>query len=72
MIHKNRTITTKTKPFIPKWKLLLLGNIPGTNVAKELPSLDEELMLRAAEAFTAENFLHSCHLLEAIEDDAKE
>ena len=26
MIHKNRTITTKIKPFIPKWKLLLLGN----------------------------------------------
>ena len=26
MIHKNRTITTKTKPFIPKWKLLLRKN----------------------------------------------
>ena len=46
-------------------RLLLLGQIPGRKVAEQLPSLDEELLLRAREAQTAERMEK---LLEAMEN----
>jgi len=49
-------------------KLLLLGTIPGQRVADQLPELDEELLIRAAEAFTDGRLEYSCHLLEAMKN----
>ena len=49
-------------------KLLLLGQTHQQQTAHLLPSIDEELLLRASEAFTAGNYRRSCHLLEAMED----
>ena len=49
-------------------KLLIQGSLPRQQVADDLPSLDPELMLRAAEAYEAGNFRRSCHLLEAMDD----
>jgi len=49
-------------------KILLLGTIPGHRVADQLPDIDQELLLRATEAFDAENFQRCCYLLEAMED----
>lgn len=51
-------------------KLLLLGSLPGQQVAAELPALDEELLLRAEEALTNNQFQRSIRLLEAMEDTA--
>ncbi len=48
-------------------KLLLLGRIPGRKVSGELPSLDEELLLRAEEALEKDP-LRAKRLLEAAED----
>ena len=49
-------------------KLLLLGSLPQQKVTDLLPSLDEELLLRAAEAFDSGNIQKSRHLLEAMEN----
>lgn len=49
-------------------RLLLLGRIPGEKVAGRLPSLDEELMLRAREAMASGNRQRAQRLLEAAED----
>ena len=49
-------------------KLLLLGSIPGEQTAAQLPCIDGELLLRAADAFSAGNIQRSCHLLESMED----
>ena len=49
-------------------RLLLLGKIPGQRVSERLPSLDEELLLRAEEALDAGLGERAAHLLEAAED----
>ena len=49
-------------------RLLLLGRLPGQQVSVMLPSLDEELLLRAQEAFAAGNLERTMHLLESVED----
>ena len=49
-------------------KLLLLGSLPQQKVADLLPSLDEELLLRAAETFDSGNSRKALHLLEAMDD----
>ena len=48
-------------------RLLLLGSIPQQKVASRLPSIDEELQLRAAEALDDGNLSRAAHLLEAME-----
>ncbi len=48
-------------------RLLLLGSIPHQIVARELPSLDEELLLRAEEALAEGSPDRAAHLLEAME-----
>ena len=48
-------------------KLLLLGSLPRQQVADQLPSLDEELLLRACEAFAAGDHQRSQNLLLAME-----
>ena len=49
-------------------RLLLLGRVPGQQVSAMLPSLDEELILRAKEAFAAGKLERAMHLLESAED----
>lgn len=49
-------------------RLLLLGSIPDQRVVSQLPSLDEELLLRATEAFAEKKVSRAAHLLEAMED----
>ena len=49
-------------------KLLLLGSLPGQQVSAELPALDEELLLRAEEALTNNQFQRCSRLLDAMED----
>ena len=51
-------------------KLLLLGSLPGQQVSAELPALDEELLLRAEEALTNNQFQRCSRLLDAMEDTA--
>lgn len=49
-------------------RLLLLGRIRGNPVSSRLPSLDEELLLRAEEALSAGNALRAVRLLDAAEE----
>ncbi len=49
-------------------KLLLLGSLPGQQVSRQLPGLDEELLLRARDALEEEAFPRCARLLEAMED----
>ena len=51
-------------------KLLILGCLPHQQITNLLPSLDDELLLRSAEAFAAGNFLRARQLLEAAEDQS--
>lgn len=48
-------------------RLLLLGRIRGQQVSSRLPSLDEELLLRAEEALALQNPVRAAHLLDAVE-----
>ena len=48
-------------------RLLLLGSIPNQKVSHQLPSLDEELLLRAEEALEKGLLSRAVHLLEAME-----
>ena len=49
-------------------RLLLLGRIRGQAVSRKLPSLDEELLLRAEEALAHRKSKRAAALLEAAED----
>lgn len=48
-------------------RLLLLGRIPGEKAAAALPSLDEELLLRAGSALDDGDLSRAAHLLDAME-----
>lgn len=52
---------------LSRQRLLLLGRIPGQQVSRDLPSLDEELFLRASEALSSGDSRRAAHLLEAME-----
>ena len=49
-------------------RLLLLGRVKGERVSRQLPGLDEELLLRAQEALEAQDPSRAAALLEAAED----
>lgn len=51
-------------------RLLLLGRIRGQQVSNDLPSLDEELFLRAGEALARKEPERAAGLLAAVEDSA--
>ena len=60
-----------TRPCQVREKLLLLARIPGENltpICRALPSLDEELLIRAKEALIQGEFFRAGHLLEAAEN----
>ncbi len=48
-------------------KLLLLGSLPGQQVAELLPGIDEELLLRAEEALAGNQLQRCSRLLDAME-----
>ncbi len=52
-------------------RLLIQGQIPGQQVSHLLPSLDEELLLRAREALEQGNLPRAQGLLGAVEDPTK-
>lgn len=58
-------------PEIQRRKLLLLANLPGADeseICAQLPSLDEELFLRAKAALKSDKWSRCLHLLEAMEN----
>ena len=58
-------------PELNRTKQLLFARIPGADpeaVCRELPSLDEELFLRAKAAFQRKEWIRCLHLLESMED----
>jgi len=58
-------------PELSRAKLLLQAKLPGADAAKlceELPSLDEELLLRATAAFAQGRLERCLHLLESVEN----
>lgn len=59
--------TTYLTESLNRRRLLLLGSLPGQSVAAQLPSIDEELLLRAGEAFEEKDITRAGHLLEAME-----
>lgn len=68
LLKRAETETAYCGQELTRRRLLLQGKIPGQQVADRLPSLDEELLLRAREAFASGNRERSAHLLEAAED----
>lgn len=59
--------TTYLSEELLRKKLLLLGSVAETTVSDQLPCIDEELMLRARDAFGRRDFLKASHLLESME-----
>lgn len=57
---------------LKRQRLLLLGRIRGQRVSEQLPGLDEELLLRAAEALDSGKTHRAARLLEAAEDQTAE
>lgn len=53
---------------LDRQKLLLMGRLSGDPVSSRLPSLDEELLLRAKEALAQGNHLRAAGLLGAVEN----
>ena len=66
LLHKADAESAYCREALPRRRLLLLGRIRGQAVSSRLPSLDEELLLRAAEC--RDNPDRALHLLEAMED----
>ena len=67
LLNQTPVETAYLSEALNRQKLLLLGRIPQQKVANQLPSLDEELLLRASEAYSAGNFQRSLELLQAME-----
>ena len=62
-------------PELNRKKQLLTGRLPGADleaVCRELPSLDEELFLRAKVAFAQKDLERCLHLLECMEEKSGE
>lgn len=70
-IYAGQLLETVTSPLLLREKLLLAAKLPGANVkqiCENLPSLDEELLLRAKAAWETEHWERCRRLLEAAED----
>ncbi len=68
LLKKAETDTAYCSALLNRQRLLLLGRIKGQKVSPLLPSLDEELLLRAGEALEAGNPERAARLLDAAED----
>lgn len=72
-IYAAQLLQHVTDPWLRREKLLLRARIPGADriqICRELPSLDEELLLRAEAALEAGNSERCRCLLDAVEDQA--
>lgn len=68
LLEKANRQTAYCSEELNRRRLLLLGHLKGRHVSAQLPPLDEELLLRAEEAFSSGNTDRAWHLLEAGED----
>ena len=68
LLEQTHTETAYLSKALYREKLLLLGSIPGQYVADQLPGIDDELLIRAGEAFAAGSLERCSYLLEAMED----
>jgi len=71
--YAQQLLESVTAPELLREKLLLFAKIPGTELSelcRQLPSLDEELLLRAQAALDAGDFPRCRILLSAAEDHA--
>ena len=67
LLEKAKVETAYLGEEVEKKRLLLVGRLGGQKVAKQLPGLDEELLLRGKEALDAGAFTRAARLLEAVE-----
>lgn len=68
LLEQTRISSVYCEQALKRQKLLLMGRIPGVSpVCSQLPSLDEELLLRAREAIGQGDFRYAAHLLEAMQ-----
>ena len=70
LLQSVNTDTAYCSACLHREKLLLLGHVPGQDVAHLLPSLDEELLLRAREALFSGDPLRASRLLDAAQDQS--
>lgn len=68
LLNKAETDNGYCAEALKRRRLLLQGKLPGQRVADKLPSLDEELLLRAEEAHASGDRDRAAALLEAAED----
>lgn len=68
LLKKAETDLPYAAPELNRRRLLLLGRIRGQQVSEDLPSLDEELLLRAREALAQQKPERAGRLLDAAED----
>lgn len=70
-IYAGQLLSSVTSPLLLRHKLLLSARLPGADpeeICQQLPSLDEELLLRAEAALQRKEFIHCLHLLTAAEN----
>lgn len=70
LLEKANIKTAYCAEELEKRRLLLLGSLRGQRVAKRLPGLDEELLLRGREALAEGDFSRAARWLDAAEDQA--
>ena len=67
LLHKADQPTAYCREDLQRRRLLLLGRIRGNRVAHQLPSLDNELLLRAEDALASGSHHRAAALLDAAE-----
>ena len=67
LLHQTPVETAYLSEELDRRRLLLLGSLPRQAVASRLPSIDQELLLRAREALEENDPGRAEHLLEAME-----
>lgn len=68
LLNRANVDTAYCREALCRRRLLLLGKLPGQRVSEKLPSLDEELLLRAEEALDTGLVKRAAQLLDAAED----
>ncbi len=68
LLEKSRVPTAYCSQDLERRRVLLLGRIRGERLPQALPSVDEDLFLRAAVCLKSGELSRAVHLLEAMED----
>ena len=71
LLEKADKPTAYCREDLERRRLLLFGRIPGNTVSPQLPSLDEELLLRATEALAYKDTARAEPLLDAVQDQSQ-